>query len=71
MATKKKVKNCVEIYRDRVGEWRWRAVARNGKIIADGAEGYASKANAKRAVVRFWSWVVTASSTIAETEEGA
>ena len=33
-------------------QWYWRAVARNGRIIADGAEGYASKSNAKRAIWR-------------------
>lgn len=30
--------------------WRWRLVARNGKIMADSAEGYALKANLKRAI---------------------
>ena len=45
----------VEIYQGRwVGEideqWYWRLRASNGKIIADGSEGYASKASALRAV---------------------
>lgn len=35
-----------EVYRDTAGEWRWRLVHRNGNIIADGGEGYASKRNA-------------------------
>lgn len=43
----------VEVYRDRAGQWRWRARARNGLIVADGAEGYASKRNALRACQRF------------------
>ena len=30
----------VEFYRDRAGEWRWRLKARNGRILADSAEGY-------------------------------
>ena len=30
--------------------WRWRLVARNGKIIGDGAEGYATKGNLRRAI---------------------
>lgn len=30
--------------------WYWRLVAGNGKIVADGSEGYASKSNARRAV---------------------
>lgn len=31
------------IYKDQRGEWRWRLRARNGKIIADSAEGYKQK----------------------------
>lgn len=31
------------IYRDRLGEFRWRLRAANGRIIADGAEGYRTK----------------------------
>lgn len=34
----------VLFYRDRKKEWRWKAVARNGRIVATGAEGYKSKA---------------------------
>jgi uncharacterized protein YegP (UPF0339 family) len=49
-------KNCILIYRDRAGEYRWRAVARNGKIIADSAEGYVSRANVKRAATHFIKW---------------
>lgn len=30
--------------------WRWRIKGRNGRIVADGAEAYASLANARRAV---------------------
>ena len=39
-----------EIYPDKTGLWRWRLKARNGRIIADGGEGYASKRNTQRAV---------------------
>lgn len=28
------------VYRDRKGEWRWRLIARNGRIVADSGEGY-------------------------------
>lgn len=38
-----------EIYQDNDNEWRWRLVAVNGRIVADSAEGYASKSNAARA----------------------
>ena len=41
-----------EIYPDKAGEWRWRLVAGNGRIVADSGEGYASKANVKRAIKR-------------------
>lgn len=40
----------IEVYQDAAAEWRWRLVARNGKIIADSAEGYDSRFNAERAV---------------------
>ena len=43
-----------EMYEDKKSLWRWRLKARNGKIIADGSEGYASKQNVKRAVDKFY-----------------
>lgn len=36
-------------YKDKAYFWRWRLVARNGKIIADSGEGYSSRTNALRA----------------------
>lgn len=30
----------IVVYRDGVGEWRWRIVARNGRVVADSGEGY-------------------------------
>jgi uncharacterized protein YegP (UPF0339 family) len=41
-----------EFYEDSAGEYRWRLRHRNGNIIADGGEGYASKSNVKRAMNR-------------------
>lgn len=38
------------IYEDREGDWRWRLVSANGRKISDSAEGYTSKAGARRAV---------------------
>ena len=35
-----------EVYEDAAEQWRWRLVHRNGNIIADGSEGYASKQKA-------------------------
>jgi uncharacterized protein len=28
------------VYKDSAGEWRWTLRARNGRKVADGAEGY-------------------------------
>ena len=39
-----------EIYRDTAHDWRWRLRAANGRIVADSAEGYASKRNVNRAI---------------------
>jgi uncharacterized protein YegP (UPF0339 family) len=38
-----------EVYRSKNG-WRWRAKARNGKIVADSAEAYVNYAHAVRMV---------------------
>jgi uncharacterized protein YegP (UPF0339 family) len=38
------------LYKDRGGEWRWRLVAVNGKIVADSAEAYATKSNAEAGI---------------------
>jgi len=43
-----KKRSQVVIYKDRKGEWRWRAIARNGRIIADCGEGYKRKAGAAK-----------------------
>lgn len=32
-----------EIYQGADGQWYWRLVARNGRIVADGCEGYKQK----------------------------
>ena len=37
-----------EVYEDNAGQWRWRLEHRNGNIIADSSEGYASKQKAKQ-----------------------
>lgn len=40
-------------YEDRAGEFRWRFVAGNGRIMADSAEGYSSASNVRRAIEDF------------------
>ena len=39
-----------EVYQDAVGEFRWRLLASNKKIVAEGGEGYKTKNGAKNAV---------------------
>ena len=34
-----------EFYTDSKGEWRWRRIAANGKIVGASAEGYVNKAD--------------------------
>jgi uncharacterized protein len=41
-----------EIYSDAAGNYRWRLLASNGKVVADSAESYASAARARRAVLQ-------------------
>jgi uncharacterized protein YegP (UPF0339 family) len=36
-----------EIYEDEGGDWRWRLRHRNGNIMADGSQGYASRTGAE------------------------
>ncbi len=42
--------NCYEIYKDTVGQYRWRYWSSNGNIIADSAEGYINKADCQRGI---------------------
>lgn len=35
-----------KVYKDKKGEWRWSLIARNGKKVADSAEGYKRKSAA-------------------------
>ncbi|MEF8907487.1 MAG: HVO_2922 family protein [Haloarculaceae archaeon] len=39
-----------EVYRDEADEWRWRLRHRNGEVIADGGQGYASRHGAHDAI---------------------
>jgi len=38
------------LYKDHGGEWRWRLIAVNGKIVADSGESYSTKANAEAGI---------------------
>ena len=48
----------IKVYKAKDG-WRWRAVARNGKITADSGEAYTREAGATRARAAFI-WAVRA-----------
>lgn len=37
-------------YQDLRGEWRWRLVATNGRVMADSAEGYTRQIDLARAL---------------------
>ena len=39
-----------ELYKDKAGEFRWRYVATNGRIIATSSEGYKAKADCKNGI---------------------
>jgi uncharacterized protein YegP (UPF0339 family) len=38
----------IRYYRDKRKQWRWQAIARNGRVVADSAEGYRRLADALR-----------------------
>lgn len=48
----------IEVYPAADGQWRWRLRAANGKITADGAEGYANESSCKRAVRRLFTILI-------------
>jgi uncharacterized protein len=39
-----------ELYRDAVGQWRWRLRARNGEIVAESGEGYVRRADCEHGI---------------------
>ena len=39
-----------DVYKDKAGEWRWKLVAKNGRTIADSAEGYENYTDLQSAV---------------------
>ncbi len=38
------------IYKDHVGQYRWRYVSSNGNTIADSGEGYVNKSDCERGI---------------------
>lgn len=47
------------IYQDLRGEWRWRLVANNGRVMADSSEGYVDRNNAEIALSSIVSHITT------------
>lgn len=41
----------IEVYRDSQGEYRWRILAKNHRILADSAEGYKTLAKCKHGLM--------------------
>lgn len=41
------------VYTDKAGEYRWRFVAANNRVIAESGEGYSSRFAVKRAITTF------------------
>jgi uncharacterized protein YegP (UPF0339 family) len=54
------------VYKDHSGYWRWRLSHRNGKTLADGGEGYATKGSATRAARRL---TIIAASAVLQTRK--
>lgn len=47
------IKMRFQVYKDKHKEYRWRAIARNNKIVADSGESYKRKHAAHKAVIKF------------------
>jgi uncharacterized protein YegP (UPF0339 family) len=54
----------VEVYRGKDKKWYWRMRAGNGKIVADGSQGYASKAGGEKAAKKLMEDIQLASADI-------
>jgi uncharacterized protein YegP (UPF0339 family) len=57
------------VYEDKGGQWRWRLLAANGRVVADSSEGYGTRYGASRAVEMVRSLAVTALSVKEEDPE--
>lgn len=58
----------ITVYRDGRKEWRWRARTRNGRIVAEGGEGYKRRA-ALLSSLRSFMKVIRAQETVIADEE--
>jgi predicted secreted protein len=58
----------VTTYRDKAGEWRWRAQTGNGRIVADSGEGYEHDADASASATRLFGGAYDVSYTLDDSE---
>lgn len=49
-----------QLYRDSAGQYRWRLVAANGRVIADSGESYYNKTDCLAAIQLVKQWAPTA-----------
>lgn len=70
MTTAKKHTHTITFYRDAIGEWRWRAEAINGRIVAESGEGYKRRGNAVRAALNLLAGPVLVENATVPAAEG-
>lgn len=51
------------IYEDDAGEFRWRLIAANGRIVADSGESYTRERDAHRSAADLATWATVALTT--------
>lgn len=64
------MQNHVQVYKDDKGEWRWRFIAGNNKIMADSAEGYTERYDLFSALEEVFGSYKAAIPTAVPTDEG-
>ena len=42
------MKHKIQVYKDTAGEWRWRMMSGNGRVVAESGEGYKERRKALR-----------------------
>ena len=47
-----------DLYKDGAEEWRWRLLAPNGKVVADGGEGYTERNDCVEGISRVTSALI-------------
>ena len=63
MAEKKKAIK-FNIYRDKTGQYRWQAIHRNGRILADSGEAYTRLRRCESSVKKFVGYIESKEYTI-------